>query len=637
MNELQGQHDESPTMKFMVPNKTVYSPAEVDRHSTVSLNERVSTHVRQQKSALDQKLDRSTFNPILTPSGDRGTSMILLSPSRSIIEALTTLASNTGQQLETIWDEVGYSPDDRASQLNELLVKFTMICEEKIIEEKGVAETFRQTIIEAKDEIVTTAKALRVDLDSLKLNAGSVQTLTDELSCLEITLEKLRTVASEAKHDLRESSEYIIEAHKALDIEMDPTYIDIESDLTKNRRDLFRCKKAEMKEELTSRMNAVIQLVQDCQQLMNDLRMEPESNGSKLDRRIAGSLVRSKDGSFIMASKFRSETCVGITSQALEELSQYVGELHSEKRRRKEKLQVMGGEIAILWEKLRIPDEEQLAFTKSVQGLGTDTIAKGEQELQRLRLLKSQVIGKLIEEARSTIKELWEQINVAEDVRSTFQPFFVRNEALFNDDLLEKHEDYIGKLVARLEQRKPILRLIERRETIIRERTQYEELQKDPERLKQRGAALTRQLLEEEKMAKRIKKELPRLTSLVVEKIEEWKAINAEDFLFEGESYLDVICRQENEWNEYKTEEYQRKLKKKQEESLVENRFVVAQSVSGASHQLKKVTVLGNRTLSENYKNGELQTKSRSHSRDPVKRSDSIREFGHPQPLSTRM
>jgi hypothetical protein len=42
---------------------------------------------------------------------------------------------------------------------------------------------------------------------------------------------------------------------------------------------------------------------------MNDLRMEPEKDGSELDKRIAGSLNRSKDGGFIMSSKFPLNTC----------------------------------------------------------------------------------------------------------------------------------------------------------------------------------------------------------------------------------------------------------------------------------------------------------------------------------------
>lgn len=394
-------------------------------------------------------------------------------------------------------------------------------------------------------------------MDLQLLTEAPTQTLIDELATLEASLEGLRTAAAAAKEDLKECLAYLVEAHDALGLDMDPAWQDIESDLMARRREQFHNKKAETKEELSTRMAAVVQLVRDCQQMMEDLRMEPEMDGSELDRRIAGSLVRSKDGSFIMASKCRSDTCIGISSQALEELTRHVALLHGEKRRRKEKLQDMGGEIAILWEKLRVPEEEQRAFTKSVQGLGTDTIQKGEKELKRLHVLKSEMLGNLIHEARETIRSLWKQTNATPECRQSFTAFYVQNEDLFDDEILEKHEDYIGTLQARLEQMKPILRLIERREAVLRDRLEYEDLQKDSDRLKQRGAAMTKQLMAEEKMAKRIKRDLLKLTETLTETLVEWKHVHDEDFQYKG---------------------LHRKLKKKQEEkAFVDNRFTTAQ------------------------------------------------------------
>ncbi|GAX13755.1 hypothetical protein FisN_30Lh041 [Fistulifera solaris] len=522
------------------------------------------------------KRNTAAFTPILTPKGDRSGSIVptLLSPSRTITETLATLAASTGNQLEEIWDEVGYSPEDRAAQLSDLLVKFQDICAEKIAEERNVAETFRQTIVQAKDEIKKTASALKVAVDPKLLRESSEHTLSDELAMLETTLEGLREAADTAKEDLKACLEYLIESHAALGLELDPSWRDIESDLTARRREEFHRKKTEMKEEISSRCSAVIQLVRDCQHLMADLKIEAERDGTAFDRRVAGSLVRSKDGSFIMSSKFSSDSCVGISASAIEDLTNRVAELHKEKRARKVQLEEMGGAIAMLWEKLHIPEEDQIAFTESVQGLGLDTIEKGRRELQRLQILKSQMLGKLIQEARDRIVELWEQIDAPREYRDQFTPFKIQLEDCFDDKLLEQHEEYAYNLYSRLEQMKPILRIIERREAIVRERFEYEELQKDPDRLQQRGAAMTRQLMEEEKMARRIKRELPRLTELLVEKLIEWKDLNGEDFQYRGEKYLDLMERQEEEWNQYKAEELQRKLKKKQEEKCMkENKF----------------------------------------------------------------
>jgi protein regulator of cytokinesis 1 len=287
------------------------------------------------------------------------------------------LATSTGTQLEHLWDQIGYTRDDRALQLSELLHSFSAICEQKIAEEQALIETYRATIADVQQELKSTSDALKVVLPENQdwNQSDSKMTLTQELSTLEASLEGLRTAATTAREDLTECRAYLIEVHEAMELEMDPKWRDVETDLTAARREQFHAKRNELKEELTIRSRAVIQLVRDCQQLMSDLRVEPVS---ELDQRIAGSLARSKENGFIMASKLRSNTCVGIGSTAVDELTKRLAVLHGEKRNRKQKLQDMGAEIAMLWEKLRVPDDEQLAFTESVQGLGMDTIEKGE-------------------------------------------------------------------------------------------------------------------------------------------------------------------------------------------------------------------------------------------------------------------
>lgn len=562
---------------------------------------------RTQEAKKSLNNTAASFTPLLTPN--HGGNIVLLSPSRTITETLNTLATSTAKELEQVWDEVGYSPEERASQLSDLLMKFRDLCEAKIAEEKGVAETFRQTIIESKEEIQRLSKSLKVTVDPQLLAEHSDLTLTDELDGLDSVLEELRAQAKIAQDELKECRDFLIDTYDALGLELEQTWRDIESDLTSARRQAFHDKRSEMKEELASRTAAVIQLVRDCQHLMHILHIDGE-NGSEIDRRIAGSLVRSKDDSFIMASRLRSETCVGISSIALEELTQRMSELHGEKRRRQNYLHEVGAEISMLWEKLNISEEEQIAFTKSVQGLSLATLKKGEDELKRLNEIKSHMLGKLIANVRSEIRELWELTNADQAYCESFEPMKVQSEDLFNDELLEKHEIYKRALEDRLEEMKPILRLIERREAIVKERMEYEDLQKDPDRLKQRGAALTRQLMEEEKMAKRIKRDLPRLTEILDGKISEWKEKHGEHFKYAGRYYLDIMEEQEREWNEYKEQKHQRMLIKKQEEKAFgESRFAGKRK--------------GRQPLASAQDRGNAAHRFRGKSRDPVKHAPS--------------
>ena len=96
---------------------------------------------------------------------------------------------------------------------------------------------------------------------------------------------------------------------------------------------------------------------------------------------------------------------------------------------------------------------------------------------------------------------MWDETNATQEYRRNFKEYFISDETQFDDELFDKHDEYIRVLQTRLEQMKPILQIIERREKILQERMEYEELQKDSDRLKQRGSAMAKQLMEEEKMA----------------------------------------------------------------------------------------------------------------------------------------
>jgi len=550
----------------------VASPKEIKSPAVKFVSEDESLLYRESMAATS--VPAATVDaPIrdLTTPNDSNTSVFVLTPSRTITETLTSLANQTGSQLEEVWDEVGYSPEDRASQLSDLLSKIQTLCEQKIAEETGVAETFRQTIKESKEEIVATSNALKIEVDPDEFAGDSKLSLSDELTVLESRLEGLRVAAKVARDDLKECSEYLVEAHEALGIELAPKWLDIESDLTAQHREEFHKKRDETLMEMSSRTSAVIRLVRDCQHLLHELKIEPTA---QLDRQILESLQKTDDGNHVLRSKTQTATCVGMHASIVEQLTSRMASLHRLKTERKQMLEDMGMEIAQLWEKLHVTEEDQIAFTESVKGLGLDTIGKGKAEVARLHALKSQMLVKLVYEARDVVRSLWDAMDATDEQKLEFKPFQVSLEERFDDELLQQHEVYIQKLQYRLEQMKPILRIIEKREIIIRERYEYEELQKDPDRLQQRGAALTRQLMEEEKMARRIKRDLPRFTEMLFEKLDEWKKSHSEAFHFQGEDYLDTIERQEHEWNQYKADEVQRKLKKKQEEkSFADNRF----------------------------------------------------------------
>lgn len=514
----------------------------------------------------------STPNSSLRMETPNDNSLMLLPPSQTIRESLNALAISTSNQLETVWDELGCSPEERADQLTDLLSGFRRLCEEKISSEKIVVKGYNETIASHKKEIRATSVALKIDVDQSLLQESSGQTLQDEVITLELALDNLRSVAEIAKTDLCQYRAELLEAYQALGLDLEDSWRDVTSDLTKGRCDEFQHKVREMDEVVATRTSAVVQLVKDCQELIEILKCDPQQR--ELDYRIMNSLVKGENGSMIMKSNIQSDACSGISSKSLDELTSRVSELNGEKRRRRTVLAQMGADIGELWEKLRVPMEEQKAFANSINGLGMDTLEKGDREMSRLNNLKSEMMGKLVLEAREEIRKLWDETNAKGSPRDSFEGIKEEDEDKFTDELLAEHEEYIQVLVRRLEHMRPLLIMIEKREGIVQERVEYEQLQKDPERLQQRGSALTKQLMKEEKMSRRIKKDLPKYTEHLEKKLKEWAETNDEPFLYKGEAYIFMIKRQEEEWHHYKEKQTQMKQMKKKQQQKAETMLV---------------------------------------------------------------
>jgi len=347
-----------------------------------------------------------------------------------------------------------------------------------------------------------------------------------------------------------------------------------------------------------ARCHEIVGLVLACQGLIRELEIEPPSvdivGRSLDDAKIMQSLEDDDDvvaqggwdqqqqdtsqAGQTLASLRETPTCVGISDSALERLSDRLRELKGEKHRRRVLLGEMGQKINNLWNMLRIPDEDRAKFTGSIRGLGSDTLSKGRAEVQRLEGLKGEMIGKLVKEQRRDIEGLWAETGTGPVERAEFA---ARYDGLAGDDVtsavLVEHEEYAERLRARLRKMRPILDLISRREAILEERTELELLQRDPGRLTGRGAS--KQLMREEKMGNRVKRDLPKVTKALERALWEWHRENrpadgdggADDpsaghFAYEGVPYLETMRVQEEEWRDRRERAEEERQRKKEEE-----------------------------------------------------------------------
>jgi len=564
------------------------------------------------------------FHPTNTTPGSCASTAIHATPSKAELlhrpslamrESLAHLATTTSHALEEIWDCVGLPPDERASQLADLVDRISQLCESKVLDEEGLRDQFRKEIGEARQEWEQICASLKLedeedplskmrrDPSSKDLGGGSSGvSLQWEYEAMMGRLERLRSVKQAAMADMEASRSKIYEAFSALQgcsieeasqaPEMQP-YSDIENDLTQEQREKFRSKAEEYHERVAERTKAIVTLLLDCQSTIRELEIAPPTDVCvgryDDDTKIMGSLEpieenannldgrrRGQSDLYTIVSLFESPTCIGIGKAALDRLTDRITELNGEKRRRRARIAEMVEPIMAMWSMLRVPEKDQMAFTSSIRGLGLDTIRKGEAEIKRLEELKSVMIGKLVNEQRQIIEDLWKKTNSSAAERASFDNYFhIRDDGQLTSEVLAKHEEYVATLKSKLEKMQPILDLIAKREAIIEERIDLEMLQKDPDRLKGRGAA--KQLAKEEKMDRRVKKELPKLTSTLERMLWQWHeenklpSSNDEEeelghFMYGGTPYLRTIQCQEEEWRTRKERGELERQRKRQEE-----------------------------------------------------------------------
>jgi hypothetical protein len=215
--------------------------------------------------------------------------------------------------------------------------------------------------------------------------------------------------------------------------------------------------------------------------------------------------------------------------------------LTAEKAVREERIMVIGQQITALWKRLSTSEEEQTAFLESHAGIGDDVIAACEDYLATKQGEFAARLVDLIGGARATISGLWAELRWGGEAQTGAAfPLFSAGADAFTDDLFLAHEAYIATATAALEEARPLLKHVEKREAILGERAEYEALMADPQRLLIKGSSAAR--LREEKLERRVKKELPAVTKRLRQQCVEWEAAHGgTPFIVDGARYIDVI------------------------------------------------------------------------------------------------
>ena len=227
--------------------------------------------------------------------------------------------------------------------------------------------------------------------------------------------------------------------------------------------------------------------------------------------------------------------------------------LQDEKSAREERIMVIGQQITALWKRLATPEAEQTSFLESHAGIGDDVITACEAYLGKKKVEFEERLIDLMAHARATITSQWDELRLGAELREKAFPSFFSPPSTFSDDLYAAHEEFITTLSNQLEEARPILKAIEKRTAILGERAEYEALMADPQRLLAKGSSSAR--LREEKLERRVKKELPAVTKKLRQQVVEWEAAhNNQHLTIDGTRYLEMLDKEEADETRHKEE-----------------------------------------------------------------------------------
>ena len=234
---------------------------------------------------------------------------------------------------------------------------------------------------------------------------------------------------------------------------------------------------------------------------------------------------------------------LGLHENDIQRLQAKRDRLIEEKRSRERKLKDLRSTVEALWDRLGFEETNRRRFLAGNRGCGLRAINEFEAELDRLNELKRQNLHLFVEDARYKLQELWDNLYFSEEEMLEFAPAFTD---VFSDALLSAHEAEISRLEVLKGQRAPSLQLIDKHKSLVKDRDDLAAASQDASRLLAKNNKGEKRdptrLLREEKMRKRIAKDLPKVEAELRESLERWEDEYGRPFLVHGIPYLEELA-----------------------------------------------------------------------------------------------
>ncbi|RLV94941.1 Anaphase spindle elongation protein [Spathaspora sp. JA1] len=178
-----------------------------------------------------------------------------------------------------------------------------------------------------------------------------------------------------------------------------------------------------------------------------------------------------------------------------------------------------------LWEKLGESEEYVASFMQKNSSLTERSLVGFKMELSKLYIRRSKCIDKFITDARNDIEMLWDKMYYSRSMRSEFEFFNYDqdNSDVDKEFVLSKHEEEIVRLNEEYAVKEPIFQMYEELQDLVKDQEFLKEASKDSSRLVSKNSCKI--LLNEEKLRKKINKNMPRLIESLIAQVYKYNSI----------------------------------------------------------------------------------------------------------------
>ncbi|KAL8769449.1 MAG: hypothetical protein Q9194_005438, partial [Teloschistes cf. exilis] len=452
---------------------------------------------------------------------------------------LTTQVTTIIGQLHGLFDDIGVPTHERESRETELFAALS----ETLNNQLRLVTTEKNELSDEAHRIIKTIKQMEASLEDQKPNGTyeledqSLQVSVPLMRCVAGLKEKYNIVAR--LHSERfEQVKKLVQALESYSSHLEPSFIKIALPPTSEGArvsptfDLSPSYFTALDNEFTrvyDEYNRRLEFVKTTAEEVVNLWAE------------LGTPQAQTDSSIIKYYRDAPEQ-MGLHQRDMQSLQARRDRLLEEKRGRERKLKEVKAVVEGLWNRLGVEDPERKKFLAKNRGCGLRVINEFEAELDRLNELKRQNLHLFVEDARYKLQTLWDELYFSEEEMLEFTPAF---SDVYSDALLSAHEGEIARLEVLKEQRAPTLQMIDKHKSLIQDREDLATSSQDASRLLAKGTKGEKRdptrLLREEKMRKRIAKDLPKVEVELKKTLERWEDEYGRPFLVHGVRYLDEL------------------------------------------------------------------------------------------------